>query len=196
MVKCGLMVKLKNASFLKCVNNKGENQMNVRKFEKVSKYDEVIMPKRSTKFSAGYDICSSEDIIIPSIWRVVRDDLSSLPYEERKEAVKELAKPTLVPTGIKVQMPRDNVLFLYNRSSNPVKRGLVLANSVGVIDSDYYNNPDNEGAIFGSFYNFGAADYKIKKGDKIMQGIFGEYLLTADDDAEGKREGGFGSTGK
>lgn len=50
------------------VLNKGENQMNVRKFEKVSKYDEVIMPKRSTKFSAGYDICSSEDIIIPSIW--------------------------------------------------------------------------------------------------------------------------------
>lgn len=178
------------------VLSKGENQMNVRKFEKVSKYDEVIMPKRSTKFSAGYDICSGADIIIPSIWRVVRDDLSSLPYEERMEAVNELAQPALVPTGIKVQMPRDNVLFLYNRSSNPVKRGLVLANSVGVIDSDYYNNPDNEGEIFGSFYNFGATDYKIKKGDKIMQGIFGEYLLTADDDAEGKRKGGFGSTGK
>lgn len=112
------------------------------------------------------------------------------------KAVKELAKPTLVSTGIKVQMPLDNVLFLYNRSSNPVKRGLVLANSVGVIDSDYYNNPDNEGEIFGSFYNFGATDYKIKKGDRIMQGIFGEYLLTADDNTKGKREGGFGSTGK
>lgn len=93
-------------------------------------------------------------------------------------------------------MPRDNALFLYNRSSNPLKHGLVLANGVGVIDADYYNNPSNEGEIFGSFYNLSPSDYAIHNGDVIMQGVFKDYLVTSDDKATGNRTGGFSSTDK
>ena len=93
-------------------------------------------------------------------------------------------------------MPKDNCLMLYNRSSNPIKRNLVLANSVGVIDSDYYNNETNEGEIFGSFYNLSPRSYCIKKGERIMQGIFQQYMLTADNDSSAARTGGFGSADK
>ena len=103
-------------------------------------------------------------------------------------------KPTLVPTGIKVKMPRDNCLMLFNRSSNPLKRNLILANGTGIIDSDYYNNKTNEGEIFGSFYNVSTKPYLIRKGDRIMQGIFQPYLLVSDDHSNNQRTGGFGST--
>lgn len=172
------------------------NNFNERKFEVVSSYDpkSITMPIRATTCSAGYDICAARDIIIPSIWHAISkiNTPQKLIYE--KNWLAQFVKPTLVPTGIKVRMPRDNALFLYNRSSNPIKRGLVLANGVGVIDADYYNNQSNEGEIFGSFYNFGPSDYKIHKGDVIMQGVFKDYLLTVNDKATGTRHGGFGST--
>ena len=81
-----------------------------------------------------------------------------------------------------------------NRSSNPLKRGLVLANGVGVIDKDYYGNADNDGHIFFAFYNNTEEDIMIHKGDMIGQGIFSKYLVVDDDEAEGERLGGFGST--
>lgn len=171
-----------------------------RKFEIVSSFksQNVILPKRATAHSAGYDIYSAETITIPSIWKtgVEIGKIDKLDPEkfDHLQFLAGLVKPALVKTGIKVMMPRDNVLMLYNRSSNPVKRGLVLANGVGVIDSDYYNNKGNEGQIFGSFYNFSANDYTIHKGDAIMQGVFNAYLVTVDDNAEGIRHGGFGST--
>lgn len=172
------------------------NSFNERKFEVVSSYDpnKIIMPIRATSCSAGYDICAARNIIIPSIWHAISkiNTPQELVYE--KDWLTQFVKPTLVPTGIKVRMPRDNMLLLYNRSSNPIKRGLVLANGVGVIDADYYNNPSNEGEIFGSFYNFSPSDYKIHAGDAIMQGVFKDYLLTINDRATGQRHGGFGST--
>ena len=135
---------------------------------------EIHLPKRKTKYSAGYDIEAAEDIVIPSFRKGMN--------------------PTLIPTGIKAYMEDDEVLYLYNRSSNPKKKGLVLANSVGVIDKDYYGNPDNDGHIMFAFYNIKEEDIAIHKGEAIGQGVFSKYLISDDDSAEGERIGGFGST--
>jgi len=136
----------------------------------------INIPVRKTKFSAGYDIEAAEDCIIPSF--------------------KKGAKPTLVKTGLKAYMGEDEVLILANRSSNPGKKGLILANSIGVIDSDYYGNSDNDGHIMFAFYNIKEEDIEIKKGDAIGQGIFQKFLTTDEDIATGERKGGFGSTSK
>ena len=91
-------------------------------------------------------------------------------------------------------MAEDEVLYLYDRSSNPRKKGIILINSVGVIDSDYYNNPDNEGHIMGQVMNITDKDVTITRGERIIQAVFSKFLKTEDDFAEGKRTGGFGST--
>lgn len=150
----------------------------VRGFEIAKGYEdkEINLPIRKTKYSAGYDIEAAEDIIIPSF--------------------KKGMNPTLVSTGLKAYMQNDEVLLLYNRSSNPKKKGLILANSVGVIDKDYYGNPDNDGHIMFAFYNIKEEDIEIKKGDAIGQGVFEKYLIIDDDIATGERTGGFGSTNK
>ena len=137
---------------------------------------EINLPKRKTKYSAGYDVEAAEDCIIPSF--------------------KKGMKPTLVKTGIKAYMMDDEVLILANRSSNPGKKGLILANSIGVIDKDYYGNPDNDGHIMFAFYNIKDEDTVIKKGDAIGQAIFQKFFVTDDDEATGDRIGGFGSTSK
>ena len=134
----------------------------------------INLPVRSTKNSAGYDVEAAEDCVIP--------------------AFKPGQKPTLVKTGIKAYMESDEVLILANRSSNPGKKGLILANSIGVVDSDYYGNPDNDGHIMYAFFNFKAEDIEIKKGERIGQAIFQKYLVTDNDIAHGERTGGFGST--
>lgn len=134
----------------------------------------INLPVRKTKYSAGYDIEAAEDTIIPSF--------------------KKGMKPTLVKTGVKAYMLEDEVLILANRSSNPGKKGLILANSIGVIDSDYYGNPDNDGHIMFAFFNIKDEDIEIKKGDAIGQGIFQKFLTVDEDTAEGERVGGFGST--
>ena len=136
----------------------------------------INLPVRSTKNSAGYDVEAAEDCIIP--------------------AFKPGQKPTLVKTGIKAYMESDEVLILANRSSNPGKKGLILANSIGVVDSDYYENPDNDGHIMYAFFNFKAEDVEIKKGERIGQAIFQKYLVTDNDIAQGERTGVFGSTNK
>ena len=136
----------------------------------------ISMPVRKTKYSAGYDVEAAEDCVIP--------------------AFKRGQKPTLVKTGIKAYMEDDEMLLLYNRSSNPGKKGLVLANGVGVVDKDYYGNPDNDGAIMFAFFNIKDEDIEIKKGDIIGQAIFQKYCITDDDIATGERVGGFGSTSK
>ena len=93
-------------------------------------------------------------------------------------------------------METDEVLELYNRSSNPKKLGLVLANSVGVVDADYYSNPDNDGEIMFAFYNFMPFDITLKVGDKVGQGVFKKFLRPTKglNVKSVKREGGFGST--
>ena len=137
---------------------------------------DINLPVRKTKYSAGYDVEAAEDTVIPSF--------------------KKGMKPTLVKTGIKAYMGEDEVLILANRSSNPGKKGLILANSIGVIDSDYYGNPDNDGHIMFAFYNIKDEDIEIKKGDAIGQAIFQRFLIADNDLAEGTRLGGFGSTSK
>ena len=137
---------------------------------------QINLPVRKTKYSAGYDVEAAEDCIIPSF--------------------KKGDKPTLIKTGIKAYMQDDEFLMLANRSSNPGKKGLILANSIGVIDKDYYGNPDNDGHIMFAFYNFKEEDVKIQKGDCIGQAIFQKFFVTDDDVAEGQRNGGFGSTNK
>ena len=102
-------------------------------------------------------------------------------------------KPTLVPTGLKAYMQEGEVLKLFNRSSNPIKRGLILSNSVGIVDKDYIN-ADNEGLIYAQFINIFPYDIKIKKGQRICQGTFEQFLIADNDNAEGERKGGHGST--
>lgn len=92
-------------------------------------------------------------------------------------------------------MAEGEVLYLYDRSSNPRKKGLVLINSVGVIDGDYYNNPANEGHIFAQMQNITDQPVLLKEGERIVQAVFAPFLLADGDEAKGERTGGFGSTG-
>ena len=172
------------------------------KFEKVSRFNEIDLPLpvRKTAQSAGYDFVVAEDIIIPSY-----SDLSEAMYRNRPtyvptlegaaEAIKNAnAKITLVSTGMKCKLDPNTYLQLSVRSSSPLKYWIMMANSVGVIDADYYNNPDNEGEIFFQLYNLSPFNIQIKKGEAIGQGIILPYMLTEDDAALGERLGGFGST--
>ena len=93
-------------------------------------------------------------------------------------------------------MPEDEYLMLCNRSSNPKKKNLVLINGVGIIDKDYYNNPDNEGEIAFAFMNISNETIIIEAGEKLGQGIFMKYEIKDNDNAKGDRNGGFGSTDK
>ena len=148
--------------------------MKQRGFEIVSYYQEknIILPNRKTKFSAGYDIATAENIIL-------------LPQQV-----------TLIPTGIKAYMQTDEYLGVHIRSSIAIKQKLTLINNVGVIDADYYNNVENEGHIMIPVYNYNQSSVTIEKDTRIAQGIFYRYLLASDDKAENIRIGGIGSTGK
>ena len=180
------------------------------RFEKVSKYNEVDinLPHRKTSQSAGYDFEVAEDIIIPA-YDVQHDkmlgfahDCEIIDWKLPTYTLNEIAlitkdtkvKPTLVPTGIKCKLEPDTYLELSVRSSCPLKYWLIRANGVGIIDADYYNNPDNEGHIYFQMINLTPFDIQLKKGDTIGQGIIKPYLITEDDAANGDRKGGFGST--
>ena len=173
------------------------------KFEIVSKYAGagLSLPERKTQASAGYDFQVAEDIVIPSY----QDLLYKLADYADVSGVRTLqdiagitkganAKPTLVPTGIKCEMPEGFYLELSVRSSCPLKHWLILANGVGIIDADYYNNLDNEGHIYFQMINLSPFDIMLKKGDTIGQGILKKYFVTDNDEAHGERLGGFGST--
>lgn len=136
-------------------------------------YDSIILPTRSTKNSAGYDIFSvQEGVIKPG---------DSMAFK----------------TGLKVCMNSDEVLMIYSRSSQGYKYDVCLTNSVGVIDSDFYNNKNNEGHFSIKLSNNGKVDYIVNIGDKIAQGVFTKYLIVDDEDEiKNERNGGLGSTGK
>ena len=136
-------------------------------------YDSYSIPKRSTKHSAGYDFESIMDFTLK-------------PGEIGK-----------YPLGVKANMNDNEVLLIVVRSSMGFKYNVRLCNQVGVIDKDYYNNPDNEGHVWIKLENQGDKDYVVKKGDKICQGIFINFL-TVDDEKEIEKErvSGFGSTDK
>ena len=150
--------------------------MKKRGFEIIEEYkdQDVNLPVRKTKYSAGYDIEALEDVVVP--------------------AFKPGIKPVIVKTGIKAYCGEDEYYMVVNRSSNPLKRGLVLSNGIGIIDADYYNNPDNDGEMMFAFYNLSNEPITIEKEYCMGQGIFQKYYITDDDNAEGERIGGFGST--
>lgn len=119
----------------------------------------------------------------------------TLDLNQMKDLMKVAkTKLTLVPTGVKCKLEDDQVLHLYIRSSCPLNHYLFMGNSVGVIDADYYNNADNEGHIFFQIINLSPFSIVIKKGDIIGQGEITRFCKTDDDEAEGERKGGFGST--
>ncbi len=148
--------------------------MLIRGFQKIKKYqnNDFTMPCRQTAHSAGYDFYLPE------------------------EAILEPGKLTMVPTGIKAYMQSDEYLGVHIRSSMAVKKALCLVNNQGIIDSDYYNNPDNEGHIMLAIINKGENTVTLAKNERIAQGIFYKFF-TADADAateKNQRSGGFGST--
>lgn len=145
----------------------------VRGFEYVSRVGAIPKkPTRGSVHSAGYDICAIEDYTVP-------------PHQS-----------VYIYTGIKAYMPPDEYLDLRVRSSLGIKRQLMLATGASVIDSDYYNNPDNEGEIMVVLYNYGDKTQTIEAGERIVQGIFTKYFLTDYDNTTDRRTGGTGSTNK
>ena len=147
--------------------------MRLRSFEIVSFYCDkgISLPKRRSIFSAGYDIEAAADVVVPANSYI------------------------LIPTGLKAYMESDEYLGLHIRSGLSIKKGLSLLNDEGVIDSDYYNNPGNEGHIMIAILNNTEKEVVIQKGDRIVQGIFKKYLLADDDNVTDERLGGLGSTG-
>ena len=152
----------------------------MRGFELVSdqhrKYPDcnILIPQRGTAKSAGYDLCTPVDIVIPA-----------------------RGQSGVIFTDIKAYMRADEVLTTHVRSSLGMKRGLVLANTTGIIDSDYYSNPDNDGNIGFMLRNLTDEEVIIKAGERVIQGIFIKYLISDDDQPKSEdRLGGVGSTGK
>lgn len=147
--------------------------MRTRGFEVVSSWEGkgIHIPERKTAGSAGYDL------------------------EIAADADVQPGKVTLLPTGLKAYMAEGEYLAVYIRSSMAIKHGLILINSTGIIDADYYNNPDNEGHIMVAVYNTGSSVFHISKGERVAQAIFTCYLKADGDRAEGVRTGGVGSTG-
>ena len=176
------------------------------KFEKVSRFADVdlAMPVRKTADSAGYDLVVAQDTVIPSYKNVIGkispfwDYIGTQKMFELNQIAQLTktftAKPTLVSTGMKCKLDPGTYLELSVRSSTPLKYWLLMANGVGIIDADYYNNPDNEGEIFLQLINLSPYDIQLKQGDVLGQGIIKQYLTTEDDAATGERVGGFGST--
>lgn len=169
--------------------NKTSMSRRIAKFEKVSLnqfkrdctlnqlylgdvvYEDLKLPERATKGSAGYDFVS--------------------PCEFRLRA----GNTIIIPTGIRCEMNPDYALFIMPRSGLGFKYQIFLSNTIGLIDSDYYNS-DNEGHIMIKLFNQGKTELHIKKGEKFCQGVFLPYGITIDDECGGERNGGFGSTGK
>ena len=146
-----------------------EDLLNILSIEDESIYDEINIPKRATSGSAGYDFYSPISFTLK-------------PGETIK-----------VPSGIRCKIDDGYVLQIYPRSSLGFKYQLGLLNTVGIIDSDYYN-ADNEGHIIIGLVNRGNKDIVIEKGDRFVQGIFVKYYLAKEEDISDKRHGGFGST--
>lgn len=141
------------------------------KTRKASEYEDIVIPRRGTYHSAGYDF-------------YMPYDLELHPHES-----------ALISTGIRAFMGENEVLLLFVRSSMGIRNGIRLQNQVGVIDSDYYGNPQNEGHIMIAIENTKDEPVSLKKHERIVQGIFLNYLIAANEESpESERKGGLGST--
>lgn len=138
----------------------------------VCDYEQIKLPQRATKSSAGYDIYS----------------VKSFELKPRQSI--------LLPTGIKVQLDSDKALFILPRSGQGFKYKVQLFNTVGLIDCDYHNNEKNEGHIWVKLYNDSpdGETLVVKQGDAICQGVILNYFTVDDDVSTNIRKGGFGST--
>ena len=146
----------------------------MRKFEVAKGFEDrgVVLPQRKTAKSAGYDIIALTD-----------EDVYVHP-----------GMSVNLETGVKACMEDDEVMLLFIRSSLGIKQGLTLSNSCGVIDADYYNNPDNDGHFILNIINTGNSVQRIPARSRVAQAIFVKYLTVDNDNATGERIGGIGST--
>lgn len=146
----------------------------MRKFEVAKGFEDrgVVLPQRKTAKSAGYDIIALTD-----------EDVFVHP-----------GMSVNLETGVKACMEDDEVMLLFIRSSLGIKQGLTLSNSCGVIDADYYNNPDNDGHFILNIINTGNSVQRIPARSRVAQAVFVKYLTVDDDNATGERIGGIGST--
>ena len=146
----------------------------MRKFEIAKGFEDrgVVLPQRKTAKSAGYDIIALTD-----------EDVYVHP-----------GMSVNLETGVKACMEDDEVMLLFIRSSLGIKQGLTLSNSCGVIDADYYNNPDNNGHFILNIINTGNSVQRIPARSRVAQAVFVKYLTVDDDNATGERIGGIGST--
>lgn len=157
--------------YVEVSSDSGDTSMRVS-YKYIDHYDDIKLPQRATSKSAGYDIISPVNASI-------------MPHSEIK-----------IPTGLKCQMLEDDVLLILIRSSLATKHGITVTNQVGVIDADYYNNPDNEGHIWLCLKNNSDKEFKINVGDRVSQAIFLKFgIVNEDIPATETRSGGFGSTG-
>ena len=136
------------------------------------KNKEIKLPTRGTKHSAGYDFYLPERVEIQ-------------PHSTQ-----------FVMLDVKASMNQDEVLYLHVRSSIGVKKGVILANITGVIDSDYFSNPDNDGNIGIALTNTTNKIVVLEEGERVVQGVFHKFLVVDDDTTTTERNGGFGSTNK
>lgn len=154
------------------VNNNLNYSMKILTEEKIKEiYDSIKLPQRATSGSAGYDFYIPFDTLI-----FENEDIN-------------------IPTGIRCEIENGWVLQIYPRSGQGFKTGVHLANTVGIIDSDYYNS-DNEGHIFVKLVNDSllTKEIKLKQGNAFCQGVFVPFGITTDDNVDKVRNGGFGST--
>lgn len=149
--------------------------MKVRGFEIAKGWEDkgINLPVRATKYAAAYDVEAAEDMTIPVFHPGI--------------------KPAMIPTGLKAYCQPDEYYSINNRSSGAGK-GIVLANGIGIIDADYYENPSNDGHFQVLVFNVSDQPLQIHKGDRIAQVIFHKYLVADNDNAQKIRQGGIGST--
>lgn len=173
-LKLGDIVKVAKTLNINLNDLKGDE--NMRGFELIEGMNGEL-PIKATIHSAGVDFIACSDITIPSF--------------------RFKGKATLVPTGVKAFMQKDEYLQIFARSSIPVNLGLIMSNGVGIVDADYYNNEKNEGHIMIEFNNLTNEHITIEKGTRIAQGIFNKVLPVTHGVRvkNATRNGGFGSTG-
>ena len=159
------------ATIVDVATNRTKPQIKKRWFALCKGYEGYELPLRKTRHSAGYDFVAPCNILIPA--------------HSHSEAIM---------TGVKAYMQEDEVLNLYIRSSLAFKHGIILATCVSCIDSDYYNNPENEGNIGFRLYNTSDLPVLIKKDERVVQGVFVKYLVADNCNSNEIRKGGVGST--